>query len=236
MIKIENVTKTFEGYKALDNLTLNIPKGSIYGLMGLNGAGKTTIIKHLAGCILQDSGTITIDDEPVYDNVSLKQRVYVIPDELFFFSGYNIMHMAKYYSKIYKNWNQEILLNMLKDFGLDEKKNIKKFSKGMKKQAAFALAMATRPDYLILDEPVDGLDPVVRHKLWNYIISDVADRNMTVLIASHNSKELEDVCNYLGILSHGKLAYEGDLLSLADVSIENLFIEYVGGKQNEQEV
>lgn len=234
MINIKNVTKTFEGYKALDNLSLNIPKGSIYGLMGLNGAGKTTIIKHLAGCLFQDSGTITIDEQPVFDNIELKQRVYVIPDELFFFSGYNILNMANYYSKIYKNWNQEIFLNIVKDFGLDGKKSIKKFSKGMKKQAAFALAMGTRPDYLILDEPVDGLDPVVRHKLWNYVISEVADRNMTVLIASHNSKELEDVCNYLGILSYGKLAYEGNLLELTDVSIENLFIEYVGGKQNEQ--
>ncbi len=139
--------------------------------------------------------------------------------------------MAKYYSGIYPAWDQTRFEEMASDFQLNTGSNIGKFSKGMKKQAAFCLAMAIRPDYLILDEPVDGLDPIVRHKLWRYIMSDVADREMTVLISSHNAKEMEDVCNYIGIMSRGKMVLEGDLLEMGDVSIESLFLEKLGGIQ-----
>lgn len=229
MIKIENVTKNFDGYKALDHFSLTVPKGSIYGLMGLNGAGKTTIIRHLAGIIAQDEGTITIDNQEVADNESLKSRVLVIPDDLFFFRGYNLLQMGKFYQKIYPRWNQERFLAMAGDFGLNEKNNIGKFSKGMKKQAAFCLALAAMPDYLILDEPVDGLDPIVRRKLWHYVMDDVADRQMTVLISSHNAKEMEDVCNYIGIIAAGTMVFEGDLLELMPASIEEIFIEKLGG-------
>ena len=229
MIRVLDVTKRFEDTLALDGLTMTVPKGSIYGLMGLNGAGKTTIIKHLAGFLKEDEGDITIDGEYVMDNEELKKRVVFIPDDLFFFRSYSMKEMAAYFSRIYPAWDQERFETMASDFQLNTGSNIGKFSKGMKKQAAFCLAMATMPDYLILDEPVDGLDPIVRHKLWHYIMADVADREMTVLISSHNAKEMEDVCNYIGIMSHGKMVLEGDLLEMGDVSIESLFLEKLGG-------
>ena len=229
MIKIEHVTKFFGSLPALNDFSLTVPKGSIYGLMGLNGAGKTTIIKHLAGFLLQDSGTITIDNQEVYDNEELKKRVLLIPDKLFFFRGYNLKEMGRYYKKIYPNWNEERFQAMIDDFQLDPVGNLGKFSKGTQKQAAFCLAMSAMPDYLILDEPVDGLDPVVRHKLRKYVMDDVADREMTVLISSHNAREMEDVCNYIGILSKGKMIFEGDLLELMPVSIEEIFMKKLGG-------
>ena len=231
MIEVKNVTKRFGDTPALDGLTMTVPKGAIYGLMGLNGAGKTTIIKHLAGYLKEDEGEITIDCQHVMDNEELKKRVAFIPDDLFFFRGYSMKEMAKYFSRIYPGWDQSRFEAMASDFQLNTGSNIGKFSKGMKKQAAFCLAMAATPDYLILDEPVDGLDPIVRHKLWHYIMSDVADREMTVLISSHNAKEMEDVCNYIGIMSRGKMVLEGDLLEMGDVSIESLFLEKLGGIQ-----
>ncbi len=230
MIKVTDVTKRFGDTAALDGLTMTVPKGSIYGLMGVNGAGKTTIIKHLGGFLIQDEGDILIDGEPVLDNEELKKRIAFIPDELFFFKGYSMKETARYYSNIYPNWDELRFQEMARDFELNINGNIGKFSKGMKKQAAFCLAMAIRPEYLILDEPVDGLDPIVRHKLWHYIMADVADREMTVLISSHNAKEMENVCNYIGIMSHGKMVFEGDLLEMEDASIEELFIEKLTGK------
>ena len=239
MIKVTDVTKRFGDTAALDGLTMTVPKGSIYGLMGVNGAGKTTIIKHLGGFLIQDEGEILIDGEPVLDNEELKKRIAFIPDELFFFKGYSMKETARYYSNIYPNWDELRFQEMARDFELNINGNIGKFSKGMKKQAAFCLAMAIRPEYLILDEPVDGLDPIVRHKLWHYIMADVADREMTVLISSHNAKEMENVCNYIGIMSHGKMVFEGDLLEMEDASIEELFIEkltgnYEGGESHEK--
>lgn len=234
MIKLQHVTKRFGDYNALDDFSLTVPKGSVYGLMGLNGAGKTTIIKHLAGYLVQDEGLVTIDGEEVLNNEGIKRRTALIPDDLFFFRGYSLTEMGKYYKHIYPNWNEERFQTMIGDFGLNSKANIGKFSKGMKKQAAFCLAMATMPDYLILDEPVDGLDPIVRHKLWHYIMADVADREMTVLVSSHNAKEMEDVCNYIGIIARGKMIFEGDLLELMPASIEEIFIEKLGGGSYER--
>lgn len=234
MIKLQNVTKRFGDYKALDDFSLTVPKGSVYGLMGLNGAGKTTIIKHLAGYLVQDEGFVTIDDEEVLNNENIKKRIALIPDDLFFFRGYSLKEMGKYHKHIYPNWNEERFQAMIGDFGLNQKASLAKFSKGMKKQAAFCLAMAAMPDYLILDEPVDGLDPIVRHKLWHYIMEDVADREMTVLVSSHNAKEMEDVCNYIGIIAGGKMVFEGDLLELMPASIEEIFIEKLGGDSYEK--
>ena len=234
MIKLQHVTKRFGDYKALDDFSLTVPKGSVYGLMGLNGAGKTTIIKHLAGYLVQDEGLVTIDDEEVLNNENIKKRTALIPDDLFFFRGYSLKEMGKYHKHIYPNWKEERFQAMISDFGLNQKANLAKFSKGMKKQAAFCLAMAAMPDYLILDEPVDGLDPIVRHKLWNYIMEDVADREMTVLVSSHNAKEMEDVCNYIGIIAGGKMVFEGDLLELMPASIEEIFIEKLGGDSYEK--
>lgn len=229
MIKIENLCKTYGDIKALDNFSLFVPKGSVYGLMGLNGAGKTTVIKHLAGFVLPDFGTVTIDGQSVIDNEELKQKVLIIPDELYFFRGYSLKDMRGFYKNIYKRWDEGRFNTMVDDFGIDLKKNMGNFSKGVRKQAAFCLAMAATPDYLILDEPVDGLDPIVRRKLWRYVMGDVAERRMTVLISSHNAREMEDVCDYIGILAGGNMVFEGDLLELMPVSVEELFIEKLGG-------
>lgn len=234
MIKIENLCKTYGDIKALDNFSLTVPKGSVYGLMGLNGAGKTTVIKHLAGFVIQDSGTVTIDNQPVIDNEGLKSRVLIIPDDVFFFRGYNLNDMKEYYKNIYKNWDETRFEEITKDFGLDVTRNMGKFSKGMRKQAAFCLAMAATPDYLILDEPIDGIDPIARKKLWRYIMGDVAEREMTVIISSHNAREMEDVCDYVGIIANGRMIFEGDLLNPGNISIEEIFIEKLeGGTAND---
>lgn len=234
MIKIENLCKNYDDVKVLDHFNLSVSKGSVYGLMGLNGSGKTTIIRHLAGFLIQDSGTVTIDNQEVVDNEELKQRVLVVPDEVFFFRSYSLKDMKGYYKHIYKNWNEERFEEMVGDFGLNPAKNLGKFSKGMRKQAAFCLAMSAMPDVLILDEIVDGIDPIVRRKMWHYVMGDVAEREMTVLMSSHNVREMEDVCNYIGIISDGKMIFEGDLLELMPTSIEELFIEKLGGKEHER--
>lgn len=233
MIKIENLYKCYGNTEILKDFSLTVPKGAVYGLMGLNGAGKTTVIKHLAGFVEPDKGVVTIDGHNVVDNEELKSRVLIIPDEVFFFNSYNLKDMKGFYQKIYKNWNEERFCRMVSDFSLDINKNMMKFSKGMKKQAAFCLAMSAVPDYLILDEPIDGLDPIVRRKLWHYIMGDVAEREMTVLISSHNAREMEDVCNYIGIIADGKMIFEGDLLEIMPTSIEEIFIEKLGGENSE---
>lgn len=137
--------------------------------------------------------------------------------------------MRGYYKDIYQRWNDERFERMTEDFKIDVRRNMGNFSKGMRKQAAFCLAMSAMPDYLILDEPIDGLDPIVRRKLWRYIMGDVAEREMTVLISSHNAREMEDVCDYIGIIAGGKMIFEGDLLEMMPVSIEEIFIEKLGG-------
>ncbi|MCL2571114.1 MAG: ABC transporter ATP-binding protein [Defluviitaleaceae bacterium] len=211
MVQIENLTKQFDGYKALRGLNLNIKKGSIYGLVGINGSGKTTAIKHLAGIYRQDSGTVTIDGQPVYDNAPLKARVGYIPDELYFFAGYNLSMTSKFYKNMYATWNDSIYNNLISLLQLDERRRLNRFSKGMQKQAAFALTLSTMPEVLLLDEPIDGLDPIVRKDVFRQIIEDVADRGMTVLISSHNLKEMDDICDAVGIIKEGQMVIERDL-------------------------
>ncbi len=211
MIKVNNLDKSFDGFKALSDLNLNVKKGSIYGLVGTNGAGKTTLIKHVTGILRPDHGEIRIEDRPVYENISIKERMGYIPDDLYFFSTYNLKESAKFYRSIYPNWNQSRYEHMVKQFELSEKRKLSKFSKGMQKQAAFILTMSSMPDYLVLDEPIDGLDPIIRKLVWKYIVEDVAEREMTVLVSSHNLRELEGICDSIGILSKGKMMIERDL-------------------------
>lgn len=211
MISVAKVDKSFDGFKALDALDINVKRGSIYGLVGTNGSGKTTIIKHITGVLKADTGEIKIDGENVYDNEGIKERVGYIPDDLYFFSSYNLREMAAFYKKLYPKWNGERFEAMIKQFNLDRRRKISRFSKGMQKQAAFSLVMSTMPEVLILDEPIDGLDPIVRKLVWKYIVDDVAEREMTVLVSSHNLKELEGICDSIGILSHGHMVLERDL-------------------------
>lgn len=208
---MNNVSKTFERFKAIEDVNLSIQKGSIYGLIGSNGAGKTTLIKLLAGIYLQEQGSVTIDGEPVFENLSLKERVFYIPDQPYFLPQYTTKQMAQFYKSIYPTWSDERFQTLVAWFELDMKKRIHTFSKGWQRQAAFILALSTKPDVLILDEPMDGLDPVVRKKVKNLLIQDVADREMTILISSHNLREIEDICDHIGIIHKGSLLIEKEL-------------------------
>lgn len=231
MIKVVNINKNFDHFKALDDLNINVNKGSIYGLVGTNGSGKTTIIKHITGIIRPDSGQITIDGENIFDNRKVKEKTGFIPDDLFFFSTYNLKEMSKFYKQLYPNWNQERYIHMVTQFDLDEKRKLSKFSKGMQKQAAFILTMSTMPDYLILDEPIDGLDPIIRKLVWKYVVEDVAEREMTVLVSSHNLKELEGICDSIGIISKGKMIIERDLDELKS-DIHKIQVAYKSKPEN----
>lgn len=211
MINIEKLEKSFDGQSALCSLDLHVKKGSIYGLVGTNGAGKTTLIKHVTGILKQDSGSLAIEGLPVYENISLKRRIGYIPDDLFFFASYNLKESARFYRSLYPNWNHERYTHMLNKFDLSDGRKLSKFSKGMQKQAAFILTMSSMPDYLVLDEPIDGLDPIVRKRVWKYVIEDVAERDMTVLVSSHNLREMEGICDSIGILDKGKMMIERDL-------------------------
>ena len=208
MIEVKNVTKTFDGFKALDDLSLTVEKGSVYGLVGPNGAGKTTLLKILSGVYRQTQGEVKMLDEPVFENLSVKNKMTFISDDLFFFTSYTIKETAKLYAGIYKNWSWE-RFNALKDvFKIDVNRKVKRLSKGMQKQVAFWLSISARPEIMLLDEPVDGLDPVMRRNVWKLMLQDVSEYKTTVLVSSHNLRELEDVCDHVGIVHQGKVVLE----------------------------
>ncbi len=211
MIKVSEVTKYFDDYKVLDEISINVKKGTIYGLVGPNGAGKTTVINHINGALKPLSGKITIGGEEVYENEAVKSRVLSIADDWFYYSTFTVREMAKFYEKVYKTFNRQRYDAIKEIFKIDEKRQIRKLSKGMKKQVAFWLSLSAMPEVLILDEPLDGLDPVMRKQVLNLVIADVADRGMTVLVSSHNLRELEDICDWVGIIHNGKMIAEKPL-------------------------
>lgn len=211
MIQVQSVTKSFDGFKALDGLNMTVPKGSVYGLVGSNGAGKTTLIRHLCGIYRQDSGSITISGLPVYENLAVKKRIGYICDDLYCQGSESIQDMMNFYRRLYPRFDMKRFENLQDAFSLDKKHPFRRFSKGMQKQAAFWLAVSCRPDYLILDEPVDGLDPVMRRQIWSIIMEDVAAYGTTVLVSSHNLRELEDVCDHVGIMHKGQMMLERSL-------------------------
>ncbi len=214
MIEIKNISKSFGDLLAINNLCMNVPRGSIYGLVGPNGAGKTTIINHLMGVYKPDAGSVTIDGEDVWENTDLKQKTLCINDEWYFYPSYSMKEMARLYERLYKNFSRERYEKLAEILPIDENRQIRRFSKGMKKQVAFRLVLSCLPEVLILDEPLDGLDPVMRRQIMNVIISDVAEREMTVLVSSHNLRELEDICDYVGIIHKGSLVAEKPLEDL----------------------
>lgn len=214
MIKMRNVCKYFDEFQVLNQLNLTVKKGSIYGLVGVNGSGKTTLIKHLSGICCPDSGDVLIDNQPVFDNVKIKEKIGYISDDLYFFALYHLKSFSKFCQNLYPNWDQSRYTYMVQQFGLNETKKLSKFSKGMQKQAAFILAMSAKPEILILDEPLDGLDPMIRKLVLKYIVDDVTERKMTVLISSHNLKEIEGICDSIGILNNGSMLIEKDLDAL----------------------
>ncbi len=233
MLEMKNVTKTFDGFKALDDLTLTVPKGAVYGLVGPNGAGKSTAIRHLTGVYRPDCGEITLEGAPIFENPAAKQRIGYIPDDIFYFPSASLEEMRKFYKGIYPNFDDDLFQKLYEVFQLPRKGQIRRFSKGMQKQAAFHLAICCKPDVLILDEPVDGLDPVMRRQVWSLLLSDVAQRETTVLVSSHNLRELEDVCDHVGIMDKGHLLLEK---SLADMQGSVTKVQMVGIPPQELEI
>ena len=217
MIQVKDVVKTFDGFRALDGLTMTVPSGSIYGLVGPNGAGKSTILRHINGVYRQDSGEVLVDGAPVYENPAVKARLASIPDELYYFLSASTRDMMRFFRGFYPRFDQA-RYQALKDVftTVDERQSIRRLSKGMQKQSAFWLALCCRPDVLVLDEPVDGLDPVMRRQVWSLLMGDVAEHGTTVLVSSHNLRELEDVCDHVGILSRGKVLIERSLSDLQE--------------------
>ena len=212
MIEVKNVTKRFGDFIALDDLNMHVERGAIYGLVGPNGAGKSTLIRHLCGVYKQDAGEVKIEGENVYENVALKRKVTVIPDDIFYFTQSNTLDLMKFYKDMYPSFDEAYFNKIASCFpSINLKKVVRTLSKGMQKQVAFMLAIAARPELMILDEPVDGLDPVMRRQIWSLIMADVAESGLTVLISSHNLRELEDVCDHVGIMSNGKLLVERSL-------------------------
>ena len=216
MIEVTGLVKTFDGFTALDGLNLQVPDGAIYGLLGPNGSGKTTLIRHLSGVYRQDAGQVLVDGEPVFENQQVKARMACIPDELYFFLQASVLDMMQFYKGIYKSFDPERFKRLGEVFAIDPKRPMRKLSKGQQKQAAFWLALSIRPKLMILDEPVDGLDPVMRRQVWSLLLGDVAEYGTTVLVSTHNLRELEDVCDHVGIIDHGRMLLEHSLSALQE--------------------
>lgn len=215
MIEVKGVTKTFDGFKALDNVSIHVKKNSVYGLMGPNGAGKTTLLLNIVDTYIPDSGEILINGLDVRDNPEAKKHTVFIPDEVFYFTNSTPLSLMDYYGGIYDNFDYDLFFKLRELFTeINLRKPIRKMSKGMKKQVAFWLSICCRPEVLILDEPVDGLDPVMRHNIWQLLLNRIALDGMTVLVSSHNLRELEDVCDHIGIMNHGKIVLEESLETL----------------------
>ena len=216
MIEAKQLIKQFGKLRALDGLSIQVPEGSIYGLVGPNGAGKSTLIRCLTGVYRPEQGAVTLDGEPVWENPGVKRKMACIPDEIFYFPQASIAGMADFYAGIYPTFDRELFRRLGQVFELPKGSPIRRFSKGMQKQAAFWLAISIRPEVLILDEPVDGLDPVMRRQVWQLLLSDVSQNGTTVLVSSHNLRELEDVCDRVGIVDDGRMLLERSLSELQE--------------------
>ena len=211
MIDIKNVTKKFNGYTALDGLDLSVSDGIVYGLLGTNGAGKSTLLRIIAGVIKPDEGMALINDENVYDNPNAKKKLFYISDEQYFFNNSTGCDMAKYLSSVYENFDMEGFKNITEKLSLDGNRKINTFSKGMKKQMAIVLGLCAKTEYLLCDETFDGLDPVMRQAVKSLFAKELAERKFSVIIASHNLRELEDICDTIGLLHKGGVLMSKDL-------------------------
>lgn len=215
MVEIRNLVKEFDGFRALDGADMSVKKGAIYGLVGPNGAGKSTLLRHLTGIYRQNEGTVKIEGEDVYENPKVKAKFAFIPDDIFYFMQADTLEMKRFYQGIYPRFDEKMFNRLMEYFPtIDPKKSIRSLSKGMQKQVAFWLAVCTRAELLILDEPVDGLDPVMRRQIWSIIMADVSEYDTTVIVSSHNLRELEDVCDHVGIMHKGKIIIERSLSDL----------------------
>ena len=248
MVEIKGLTKKFENYIALDGFNLQVPKGSIYGLVGVNGSGKTTAIKHLAGVYKADTGAVEIGGERVYDNNEAKAKIGFVPDDMYFFPQYSLKALGRFYKNMYPvTWCDQRFNELARLLEVDPKKRVTKFSKGKQKQVALTLALSIKPEVLLLDEPIDGLDPIVRSQIFKWIIDDVASRQMTVIISSHNLKEMDGICDRVGIIKEGKMLVESDLDTLkAEMlaefidtgvpTLDEVFLHIYNAQENRYEV
>lgn len=215
MVEVANLVKEFDGFRALDGVDMSVKSGAIYGLVGPNGAGKSTLLRHLTGIYRQNNGTVKIAGEDVYENPAVKEKFVFIPDDIFYFMQADTMEMMRFYKGLYPKFDEKMFLRLMEYFPtIDPKKNIRSLSKGMQKQVAFWLAVCARAELLILDEPVDGLDSVMRRQIWSIIMADVSENGTTVIVSSHNLRELEDVCDHVGIMHKGKIIIERSLSDL----------------------
>ena len=220
MIQVRNLTKTFDGFAALKGATITVPRGAVYGLVGPNGAGKSTLLRHITGVYKQDSGQVLVNGIPVFEHRHVKQSIVSIPDDWFYYNQSTIREMAALYAGMYPKFDKERFNKLRELFQISEKKPIRRMSKGMQRQAAFWITMSCLPEYLVLDEPVDGLDPVMRRQVWQGLLDDVAARGTTVLLSSHNLRELEDVCDHVGIMDKGAVLLERTLSDLQDNTVK----------------
>ena len=220
MIEVKELQKSFDGFEALRGLNIHVPRGAVYGLVGPNGAGKSTVIRHLAGIYRQDSGKVLIGGEPVYENPAVKAKLAYIPDDIFYFGAATIRDMKNLYRAMIPTFSDERFEKLREAFPLDEKRSMRRLSKGMQKQAAFWIALSCCPEVILLDEPVDGLDPVMRRQVWSLLLQDVAERGTTVLVSSHNLRELEDVCDHVGIMDKGRMLLERPLAALQENTVK----------------
>ena len=220
MIEVRELRKSFDGFEALRGLNIHVPKGAVYGLVGPNGAGKSTVIRHLAGICRQDGGEALIGGQPVYENPAVKEKIAYIPDDIFYFGAASIRDMKNLYRAMIPTFSDARFEKLREAFPLDEKRAMRRLSKWMQKQAAFWIALSCCPAVILLDEPVDGLDPVMRRQVWSLLLQDVAERGTTVLVSSHNLRELEDVCDHVGIMDKGRMLLERPLAALQENTVK----------------
>lgn len=214
MIRANNVTKRFDGHAALESLTCAIPRGCVYGLVGSNGAGKSTFLRLVTGVYRPDGGGITVEDQPVWERPAVKERMAFVPDELYFLPQASMERMARFCAASYPRFDRERFARLTEAFGLDARANLNTFSKGMRRQAAILLALSAMADYLFFDETFDGLDPVMRSFVKKILYADMAERNATVVVTSHSLRELEDTCDKLALLHKGRILFESDVQNL----------------------
>ncbi len=220
MIEVRQLRKSFDGFEALRGLDIRVPRGAVYGLVGPNGAGKSTVIRHIAGVYRQDGGEVLVGGEPVYENPAVKAKIACIPDDVFYFNSATIRDMKNFYRSMIPSFSDERWDKLREAFPLEERQTVRRLSKGMQKQAAFWIALSCCPELLLLDEPVDGLDPVMRRQVWSLLLQDVAERGTTVLVSSHNLRELEDVCDHVGIMDRGKMLLERPLSAMQENTVK----------------
>lgn len=215
MIEIRELTKHFGDFCALDNVNMTVQAGTVYGLVGPNGAGKSTLIRHLTGVYRPDSGSITVSGMPVFDCPEVQERMLCIYDQIYYYMQASTRDMKRLYQGLYPSFDTARYEKLRDAFPeVEEKVPLRNLSKGQRKQSAFWLALSCRPEVLVLDEPVDGLDPVARRQVWSLLMGDVAEAGTTVLLSSHNLRELEDVCDHVGVLHHGNILLERSLTEL----------------------